>query len=50
VDDHEALTAAAQRLQARLAVHQVGVTDGSARHDPLRLASAFEQIMKQGIE
>jgi uncharacterized cofD-like protein len=40
------LEKAAGRLGARLVLADLAVTDGSARHDPLRLAGAFAQIFE----
>ena len=39
VADVSALVACADELSARLLLRQVGVSDGTARHDPLRLAA-----------
>ena len=41
VEDVHALEKRAESLGARLLLRQVGVGDGSPRHDPLRLAAAF---------
>lgn len=41
VEDVHALEKQAESLGARLLLRQVGVGDGSPRHDPLRLAAAF---------
>jgi len=41
VDDAEALDDAARRLGGRLVMRQVGLGDGTARHDALRLAAAY---------
>jgi uncharacterized cofD-like protein len=40
------LEKAAGHLGARLVLADLGVTDGSPRHDPLRLAGAFAQIFE----
>jgi hypothetical protein len=40
------LEKAAGRLGARLVLADLAVTDGSARHDPLRLAGAFAQLFE----
>ncbi len=40
------LEKAASRLGARLVLADLGVADGSPRHDPLRLAGAFAQIFE----
>lgn len=45
--DASSLTAAAARLGAELVVAHVADANSTARHDPLRLAAGFEQIMKQ---
>ncbi|MGC5166170.1 gluconeogenesis factor YvcK family protein [Luteimicrobium sp. DT211] len=42
VDDTDRLARAADRMGARLLLRQVSRGDGSARHDPLRLASAYQ--------
>ncbi|MFY0406512.1 gluconeogenesis factor YvcK family protein [Solicola sp. PLA-1-18] len=47
VDDRVALDTAAAALGAEVTVANLAVTDGTPRHDPLRLAGAFEQILKQ---
>lgn len=41
VEDVHALEKRAESLGARLLLRQVGVGDGSPRHDPLRMAAAF---------
>jgi uncharacterized cofD-like protein len=43
--EREALTAAAKRLGAEVVVADVRVRDGSPRHDVLRLAAAYLDIM-----
>ena len=43
--DDPHLAAWAKSLGAELVVADLGVRDGSARHDPLRLASAYANIM-----
>jgi uncharacterized cofD-like protein len=42
VDDTERLSRAADRMGARLLLRQVSRGDGSPRHDPLRLATAYQ--------
>jgi uncharacterized cofD-like protein len=44
VDDVHALEDAAAEAGARLVLRQVGLGDGTARHDPLRLAAAFRDV------
>lgn len=44
-DGSGALAEAAAALGARLIVEHVGAADGGPRHDTLRLAAAFDQIM-----
>lgn len=44
VEDPEALARAAHRFGARLIMRQVGLGDGTARHDPLRLAAAYRDV------
>lgn len=44
VDDTDALDKAVRRLGGRLVLSQVAADDGSARHEPARLAQAFVQI------
>jgi uncharacterized cofD-like protein len=44
VDDPEALADVAATLGARLVMRQVSVGDGTARHDPLRLAAAYRDV------
>ncbi|MDL4820222.1 gluconeogenesis factor YvcK family protein [Actinomadura opuntiae] len=44
VDDPDALDKAVQRLGGRLVLARVAADDGSARHEPARLAQAFVQI------
>ncbi|MBK6874406.1 MAG: uridine diphosphate-N-acetylglucosamine-binding protein YvcK [Kineosporiaceae bacterium] len=41
VEDADALDRVARRLGARLVMRQVGLGDGTARHDALRLAAAY---------
>lgn len=43
------LQAFAESLGARLVVADVGMRDGSARHDPLRLASAYTEILAADV-
>ena len=45
VEDASALEEAAAALGGRLVVADVGVADGAPRHDPLRLATAYRQIL-----
>lgn len=45
--DARSLTAAAAQMGAELVVAHVADVDSAARHDPLRLAAGFEQIIKQ---
>ncbi len=47
VDDRPALERAAATLGAKLVVDQVAAADGSARHDQLRLAAAYERIFER---
>jgi uncharacterized cofD-like protein len=42
VDDTDRLARAADRMGARLLLRQVSRGDGTARHDPLRLATAYQ--------
>ena len=44
VEDVAPLEAAAARLGGRLVLRQVRVSDGSPRHDPLRLAAAYRDV------
>jgi uncharacterized cofD-like protein len=44
VDDPGALADVAGALGARLVMRQVSVGDGTARHDPLRLAAAYRDV------
>lgn len=45
VGDPSALRAHTARIGATLMLADLAVRDGSARHDPLRLATAYEQVM-----
>lgn len=45
VEDVDELAAQAAKMGARLMLRQVRVGDGSARHDPLRLAAAYRDIL-----
>lgn len=45
VPDREALECAAGELGARLVVADLGVADGSPRHDPAKLAAAYALIL-----
>lgn len=47
VDDPDALEKAAAALGARLVMADVAAADGSARHDPRRLASVLDEIFLQ---
>lgn len=44
VDDPQALAEMADTLGARLVMRQVSLGDGTARHDPLRLAAAYRDV------
>lgn len=44
IDDVAAVSKAAQHLGAELVVRDVAVGDGTARHDPLRLAAAYRDV------
>jgi uncharacterized cofD-like protein len=44
IDDMDALCEEVDKLGAHLILRQLRVGDGSARHDPLRLAAAFRDI------
>ena len=44
VSDPEALRSVAKSLGAELVLDDVAAADGTARHDPLRLAAAYEEI------
>ncbi len=44
VDDPEVLVAEVERMGARLLMRQVRRGDGTARHDPLRLAAAYRDV------
>lgn len=46
--EHRALAAAAAALGARLELAPVAVGDGTARHDPQRLAAAYGRILRTG--
>lgn len=46
VGDPALLEKAASALGAELLVADIGADDGSARHDPVRLASAYERILR----
>ncbi|UYM04895.1 gluconeogenesis factor YvcK family protein [Solicola gregarius] len=45
VEDPSGLTKAAASLGAELVIAEVGVADGSPRHDPLRLAAVLEEVI-----
>jgi hypothetical protein len=44
VDDINSLADVAATMGARLLIRQVSVGDGTARHDPLRLAAAYRDL------
>lgn len=44
VEDADGLAAVAKSLGARLVMRQVSLGDGTARHDPLRLAAAYRDV------
>jgi uncharacterized cofD-like protein len=44
VEDPAVLARAASSLGADLVMRQVGLGDGTARHDPLRLAAAYRDV------
>ncbi|WP_082126578.1 gluconeogenesis factor YvcK family protein [Allosalinactinospora lopnorensis] len=46
VDDHDQLNQAVKRLGGRLVLAEVGADDGSPRHDPDRLAAAYDDIFQ----
>jgi uncharacterized cofD-like protein len=46
VEDVSELVACADELGARLLLRQVGVSDGTPRHDPLRLAAALRDVVE----
>jgi len=46
IDDLDDLLASASRLGALVLLRQVGVSDGSPRHDPLRLAAAYRDAFE----
>ncbi len=45
VEDADDLSDVAARLGARLVMRQVGLGDGTARHDALRLAAAYRDVL-----
>jgi uncharacterized cofD-like protein len=45
VEDADAVGDMAERLGARLVMRQVGLGDGTARHDALRLAAAYRDVL-----
>jgi uncharacterized cofD-like protein len=45
VEDADAVADVAERLGARLVMRQVGLGDGTARHDALRLAAAYRDVL-----
>jgi len=45
VEDADAVGDVAERLGARLVMRQVGLGDGTARHDALRLAAAYRDVL-----
>ncbi len=44
VEDADRLAGVARNLGAQLVMRQVGLGDGTARHDPLRLAAAYRDL------
>lgn len=48
VDNHEQLSRAAKRIGAQLVLADVGADDGSPRHDPDRLAAAYDGVIRAG--
>jgi uncharacterized cofD-like protein len=48
VSDEAALEAAAKSIGARLVVADIAMGDGSPRHDPVRLAAAYDGILTAG--
>ncbi len=46
VEDEEPLRQAAKRLGGRLVLADVGRDDGSPRHDPDRLAAAYDEVIR----
>ncbi|KHL11279.1 putative cofD-like protein [Mumia flava] len=46
IGDPAAVRAAAAIMGAELVLERLAVGDGSARHDPLRLAGAYERVMR----
>jgi uncharacterized cofD-like protein len=49
VEDVDALAAAARDAGGRLVLRQVGLGDGTPRHDPLRLAAAFRDVFDEAF-
>ena len=49
VDDLDDLDAAVDGIGARLLLRQVSLGDGTARHDPLRLAAAYRDVFSDVI-
>ena len=47
VDDVDTLAAVTEEAGGRLVLRQVGSGDGTARHDPLRLAAAFRDVFDE---
>jgi uncharacterized cofD-like protein len=45
VPDRDALEAAVQAVGARLALADIAAEDGSARHDPVKLATAYDEVV-----
>jgi len=45
VENADAVADVAERLGARLVMRQVGLGDGTARHDALRLAAAYRDVL-----
>ena len=50
VTDHETLESAVASAGARWVVADLAADDGSARHDPAKLAAAYRQIMLPRVE
>jgi uncharacterized cofD-like protein len=49
VEDVDSLAEAAAAAGGRLVLRQVGCGDGTARHDPLRLAAAFRDVFDDAL-
>lgn len=50
VDDIDDLDRAADELGANLLLRQVSLGDGTARHDPLRLAAAYRDVFSKAVD